>query len=478
MPTVTVPSQRRLRRAPGNGRLRAPVRLVHLGLGNFFRAHQAWYTAHVPDADAWGYAAFGGRTATAGGTAVPLAAQDGLYTLVTRGPQGDGFEVVSSVSDAHGGDDHEAWLDCFASPALSAVTLTVTEAGYRRRPGGGLDMDDRAVQADVAALRADLSAPVGTAPGRLVAGLAARLRAGGGAMSLVPCDNVPGNGAVAGVVVRELAAAVDAGLAVDLEGLVVVVSSVVDRITPRTTPADVAAVREATGVDDRVPVVTEPFHEWVLSGSFPAGRPAWEAAGATFADDVAPYEQRKLLLLNGAHSLLAYAGSLRGHRRVHDAFADETCRGWIDDWWAEATAFLAGDGPDRDERAARLVAYREEIAGRFANARLVDRLERIGADGSQKLPLRILPVLRAGRAAGRIPEGAVRVVAAWVCHLRGLGVPVDDVAAGELVAVASGPLGEAARRILAALDPALADDGELVAAVTAGAAELASRALT
>lgn len=474
---MSPPGGRRLSRSAGHGRPRAPVRLVHLGLGSFFRAHQAWYTEHAADAPGWGYAAFGGRTGRDGGIAAALAAQDGLYTVVTRAGGGDGFEVVSSVSEAHGGDDHEAWLARFASPALVAVTVTVTEAGYRRRPGGGLDGDDPGVRADVAALRRDLSAAVATAPGRLVAGLAARLRAGGGVLSLVPCDNVPGNGAVVGEVVHGLAAAVDPGLDRELETALAVVSTVVDRITPHPTPADVVAVREATGLDDRAPVVTEPFHEWVLSGPFPAGRPAWEAAGAIFTDDVTPYEQRKLLLLNGAHSLLAYGGSLRGHRRVPDALADETCRGWLDEWWAEATAHLAATWPAGGDPAASLEAYRASLAERFANTRLGDRLERIAADGSQKLPLRILPVLAGERAAGRVPAGAVRVLAAWVCHLRGFGVPVDDVRADGLVPLASGPLAGAVPRILASLDPRLGDDAELVAAVAAEAAELAGRDL-
>ena len=128
----------------------------------------------------------------------------------------------------------------------------------------------------------------------------------------MPCDNTPGNGALAERVVRDLAQLIDSGLAAWLEDSVAVVSTMVDRITPRGTPEDVAAVLRSTGFDDRCPVVSEPFHEWVLSGAFPAGRPRWQDAGATFTSDVTPYEHRKLWLLNGAHSLLAYAGSISG----------------------------------------------------------------------------------------------------------------------------------------------------------------------
>jgi fructuronate reductase len=173
-----------LSRAAGHGRAAPPVRLVHLGLGNFFRAHQCWYTEHAPDADGWGYAAFSGLGAS--DVAERLTAQDGLYTLVTRAASGDTYEVISSLSKAHAAQDHRAWLDYFRSPQLSAVTLTVTEAGYLRGPDGGLDADRAEVQADLAALRDDRTAPVRTAPARIVAGMAARRAAGAGAVALVP----------------------------------------------------------------------------------------------------------------------------------------------------------------------------------------------------------------------------------------------------------------------------------------------------
>ncbi|HEX8133145.1 MAG TPA: mannitol dehydrogenase family protein, partial [Actinomycetes bacterium] len=303
----------RLSRAAGKGRPAAPVRLVHLGLGNFYRAHQAWYTDRAPDAADWGYAAFTGRRAE---LADALNAQEGLYTLTTRAAEGDQFEVLSSITRAHAGTDHPAWLGYLASPDVRVVTVTVTEAGYVRGPGGGLDRDRPEVRADVEALRGDPTAVVGTAPARLAAGLAARRRADAGPLTLLPCDNLPGNGAVAARVVRDLAEMVDPGLLAWLEASVSTVTTMVDRITPRTTQEDLRRIAEATGLEDRAPVATEPFHEWVLSGAFPGGRPRWEDAGATFTDDIAPFEERKLWLLNGGHSLLAYAGSARGHETV------------------------------------------------------------------------------------------------------------------------------------------------------------------
>jgi fructuronate reductase len=454
-----------LSRAAGHGRPAAPVRLVHLGLGNFYRAHQAWYTDRSPDAGDWGYAAFTGRR---GELADALTAQDGLYTLITRAADGDKFEVVSSLSRAHAGADHQAWLGYLASPDVVAVTVTVTEAGYVRGADGGLDRDRPEVRADVEALHQDLAAVVRTAPARLVAGCAARHRADGGPLTLVPCDNLPGNGAVVARVVHDLAELVDPDLADWITGSVSYVTTMVDRITPRTTPEDSQTVQQATGLDDRCPVATEPFSEWVLSGEFRGGRPGWEDAGATITDDIEPYEHRKLWLLNGGHSLLAYAGSALGHQTVADAVADETCRAWLEEWWSEASRHLPLPEPD-------LAAYRTALLDRFANPRMHHRLDQIAADGSQKLPVRILPTLRRERAADRLPQGAARALAAWMCHLRGVGAPVTDARAPQVVPLAAGPLPEAVPRVLAALDPALADDDDLVAAVLARAEQLGQR---
>jgi fructuronate reductase len=458
------PAGGELSRTAGQGRPAAPVRLVHLGLGNFYRAHQTWYTDRAPDAGDWGYAAFTGRRAE---LADALNAQDGLYTLITRAADGDRCEVLSSISRAHAGADHEAWLGYLASPQVRAVTITVTEAGYVRGPEGGLDRDRDQVKGDVEALRKDLGAVVRTAPARLVAGCAARRQGDGGPLTVVSCDNLPGNGAVVARVVRDLAELVDPGLADWIAGSVSYVTTMVDRITPRTTPEDVRTVLEATGLYDSSPVGTEPFSEWVLSGPFPGGRPGWDAAGATITDDIEPYEHRKLWLLNGGHSLLAYAGSILGHQTVADTVADETCRGWLEEWWSEASRYLSL--PEAD-----VAAYRGALLDRFANPRMHHRLAQIAVDGSQKLPVRILPTLHRERAAGRLPSGAVRVLAAWVCHLRGAGAPVSDARADQVVPLADGPLPQAVPRVLGALDPALADDGELVTAVVAHAERLGS----
>ena len=434
-----------------------PVRMVHLGLGNFLRAHQAWYTANARDAADWGIAAFTGRRPD---TADDLRPQDGLYTLITRGADGDTFSVVGALAAVHPAGDHEAYLDYLRRAEVVVVTITVTEAGYLRGPDGRLDQDRAVVGNDVAALRQDASAPVTSLPGKLVAGLLARRAAGSGAITLLSCDNLPHNGQVTRSVVVDLARAVDDTLLDWIDDHVDFATSMVDRITPATTDDDREVVAAAQGYDDASPVPTEPFSEWVVSGSFPGGRPAWQDADAQIVDDVIPYEQRKLWLLNGSHSLLAYAGSVRGHASVDQAIADPACREWVESFWNEASPYLTLP-------AESVADYREALIERYTNPRIGYQLSQIATDGSVKLPVRILPTLVAEREAGRLPVGCATAVAAWVLHLRGHGAPVKDEGAGPAQAAAGvEDLAAAAAGVLDTLKAGLADDAELVRLVT------------
>jgi fructuronate reductase len=432
---VTGSPAHRLSRAAGDGAPAAPVRIVHLGLGNFFRAHQAFYTAAAPDAAQWGIAAFTGHSSA---LADALTAQDGLFTLITRGPETDTAQVIGSISRAHPGTDQAAWLAALADPALAVVTLTVTEAGYQRR-------------SDVAT--------------RLVAGLAARRTGGGGPLAVVSCDNLSDNGArTADAVADQMGDRAD-GLAAWIADNVSFVTTMVDRITPAPTDVDGRVAGELTGRVDAVPVVTEPFREWVLSGEFPAGRPAWDEVGAQFVDGIGPYEQRKLRLLNGGHSLLAYAGSARGHATVADAVADPVCRRWLDDWFDEAAPGLALP-------AAEIAGYRRALIVRFSNPRIRHLLAQIAADGSQKLPIRVLPTVASIRASGALPTAGLRIIAAWINHLRGAGAPVNDVAAEVVIGRARGPLTDAVPAIVDYLDAGLAHDPVVVQAVLGQCHEL------
>ncbi|MEI2776253.1 MAG: mannitol dehydrogenase family protein [Tetrasphaera sp.] len=424
-----------------DGRPAAPVRSVHLGLGNFFRAHQCWFTEHAPDAADWGIAAF---TGMALGPAQDIADQDGVYTLVVQAADGDVPETISSLTEVHGSDELDAWRRVFELPDLAFVSTTVTEAGYRRSADGGLDQSDPEVVADIAKLRADgLGAEVTTAPGKLILALMVRREKGFGGFTVLPCDNVPDNGEMAERVLTEMAQAVDSGLSGWIAENITFVTTMVDRITPRATDADLDALR-ARGIDDPAAVVTEPYLEWVLSGEFRAGRPRWEEVGARFVADIVPWEHRKLWLLNGSHSLMAYAAPIRGHATVADAITDPVVRGWVEEWWDEACRHLPL--PE-----AELTAYRQALVERFANPRIRHLLAQIAADGSQKVPIRIVPTAQGELAAGRPATGALRAIAAWVLHLSGKGAPVTDAQGAAYVELAAQPLERAIPAILATL---------------------------
>jgi fructuronate reductase len=443
---------RRLTRSAAGLRPSAPIRIVHLGLGQFFRAHQAFYTDRAPDAAEWGIAAFGGRSAR---LAHLLGEQDGAYTLVTRDADDDRCALVGSVARAHPASDHEQWLSYFASAELACVTITVTEHSYLSRPAGGLDRSAEHVQSDIAALRADVRNQVRTVPARLVAGLAARRTAGVAPLTVLPCDNLPGNGEVVRQVVVEMAALIDAALAGWIEETTSFASSMVDRITPPTTPADIELVEVATGWRDECPVVTEPFSEWVIAGEFPAGRPSWDHVGVTLTDDIGPHEQRKLWLLNGAHSLLAYTGLSRGHRTVAEAVADPVCADWMHRWWREAIPYLAESGVD-------LLAYCDQLTTRFANPRIGYPLAQVAADGSAKLPARILALVRRERSVGRLPAAALTTIAAWIAHVQHEGAAVADPRQAALARIVAGPDRDVVARILDLIAPDLAEDDAVV----------------
>ena len=392
----------------------APVRIVHLGLGNFHRAHQAWYTHRAPDAEQWGIAAFTGRRPD---MARALAPQDGLFTLITRDSDGDTFEVVRSIVAVHAADEHEAFIGYVADPQVAIVTMTVTEHGYLRNEAGGLDTTREEITADAAAI--ETGDPVGTLPGRLLAGLLARQAADAGPITILSCDNLPDNGAVTRRVVTDLARAAAPQSLEWIEANVDFATSMVDRITPATTEQDTETVAQQQGYLDVSPVPTEPFSEWVVSGRFPAGRPAWEDAGVQLVDDVASHERRKLWLLNGSHSMLAYTAPLLGHQTIDEAIDDPRCLEWVNTFWDEAQRHL-------DLEEAQVGQYRDDLLLRYANTGVRHHLAQIAGDGSQKLPVRTLPTLLAEREADRLPVGSATTIAGWVLHLRGHGAPIGD----------------------------------------------------
>ena len=447
------------------------ITAVHLGLGAFHRAHQLWATEAAnrrrladgaTEAALDGYASFTGRRPD---VAEVLGKQDGLFHLLVRHPDHDEAEQIRCLVDAHDGADVARFLDLVGNPDVSVITLTITEAGYRRRSDGSLDTASPDVATDISALRTGDECAVRTAPGRLLAAIRARAAVGLRPLALVSCDNLIDNGSTLARVVADLADAVGG----DNAALVTATSFVhtmVDRITPHTTDVERADVSKLTGLADADPVACEPFTEWILAGEFPSGRPAWELGGARFTDDVKPFEQRKLWMLNATHSLLAYVGGLRGHETVDQAMADEVCAALVTSWWEDAEAQI-------DLPASETATYAKDLLARYSNTSVQHRLAQIAGDGSQKLPIRIAPVLVATRVAGGRGTAGITTLAAYLLHLRGSGVPVNDIAAEALQEAAAGDLHEAAGRVLALLDDRLTD-GDLVADVAASAIGLDS----
>ena len=432
------------------------VRIVHLGLGAFFRAHQAWYTSEVDPEGAWGISAYTGRSPRA---AEELSAQDCLYTLVVRGAEGDHAEVMSVISEAHAAGNLEALCNDLRSPDVSLVTLTVTEAGYGTDAKGALDRANDAVKADLKALEEYAAGTAGegesdvhlpqleTALARLVLGLDARRRSGAGAITIVPCDNLPGNGPLTRGVIDEYAACLGAEAATWIKDNVSVTSTSIDRITPKATDADRATAKELTGFEDASPVVTEPFASWIIEGEFVSERPEWEKAGAIFTDDLEPYENRKLWLLNGAHTLLANAAVNRGYETVAEAIGDSEVRAEVEALWDEASRYL----PDFVEASA----YREALLERFENPHIKHLLSQIGNDSLAKLRIRILPIALKELEAGRGAKGAVPAIAGWIRRQRdGVASPDAQQSAIDEAKAKTGD-GGVERALLALLEPEL-----------------------
>ncbi len=228
---------------------------------------------------------------------------------------------------------------------------------------------------------------------------------------------MPNNGLMVSRGVAALARILDPTLVPWIESNISFVSTSVDRITPRTTDHDLQTVRELTGWEDGAVVVAEPFSDWVMAGEFPAGRPNWEAAGARFVEEIEPFEQRKLWLLNGAHTLLAFAGTARGHTTIADAIRDPQCRGWVDQFWDEAATHLPP--------FLQVDEYRSALVARFENYRIRHELEQIAIEGTSKLRYRVVPVALAERQAGRSAEACAIPIASWIALLLSGGRPAD-----------------------------------------------------
>ncbi|MCC7039126.1 MAG: mannitol dehydrogenase family protein [Burkholderiales bacterium] len=406
------------------------VGIIHLGLGAFHRAHQAVYTDDVLAADPrWGICGVSLKTPRA---IDPIAAQDGLYTLLTRTTEGVDARVIGSVRETiFAGAARAALIARFADPRIAIVSSTVTEKGYCHDPAtGALDF----AHPDIAHDLTHPGAPV-SAVGIVVAGLAARRAAGAGALTFICCDNLPHNGRMVEGLVQAYARRHDRALARWIGENVAFPSTMVDRIVPATTDADIAEAARELAVADAAPVTAEPFGQWVIEDRFLAARPAWERAGAQFVGDVAPFELMKLRLLNGSHSTLAYLGFLMGHDFVWQASSDPLLARFVQRQMHEEIV------PTLERPAGTdLAAYCDELMTRFRNTALPHRTRQIAMDGSQKLPQRLLGAVR-DRLAAKAPLVHLPLaVAGWIRYAsgtdgRGERIEVQDPLAATFAAI-------------------------------------------
>jgi mannitol 2-dehydrogenase len=373
---------------PGYDRAALVPRILHLGVGGFHRAHLALYVHELAGRGGdWGIRGLG-RLAGDRAMADALGAQDHLYTLVERDSEGSQPQVVGSIVDyALTAGDDAAFAARIADPGVTIFSMTITEGGYAG------DRPNPTIEA-------------------IADGLDARRTAGGAPLTILSCDNLPGNGRVAREAISAVCAARGGGLAGWVERSCTFPNSMVDRITPQTTDADRAWLRDEIGIDDAWPVVAEPFRQWVIEDDFAAGRPPFEDVGVLFATDVHEWELYKLRMLNATHSCMAYLSALAGIVYVDEAMAAPGVRPFLErflDGEVIPTLTQIAGHPPRD--------YARTVLARCENTGVRDQIARLCIDGTAKFPSFLVPTVETQLARGGPVSCAALALAAWSRYL-------------------------------------------------------------
>jgi mannitol 2-dehydrogenase len=372
---------------PAYDRARLQPRIVHVGVGGFHRAHLAVYVHQLASAGVdWGIVGLG-LLAKDADMAGALRAQDHLYTLIEKGTGEPAAQIIGSITGfvyAPSGHDSAA-SELIAARRTSILSLTITESGYAE---GSTTFD------------------------RIAAALALRRDRTTGPLTILSCDNLPGNGHVARTATLSAAARLDAALPAWVEEHCTFPNSMVDRITPTTSDEDRRWLRDSAGIIDRWPVVAEPFMQWVIEDDFAGGRPSWEQAGAVITDRIQDWESYKLRMLNAGHSCIAYLSALAGITFVHEAMAVPPVRAFLDGLLRhEAMPTLVEiPGHPRAEYAA-------SVLERFANAGVRDQIARVCLDGSVKFPAYLIPTIERQLETGAPIERSAIALAGWARYL-------------------------------------------------------------
>ena len=393
---------------PSYDRSQLKPRIVHLGIGAFHRAHQAYYTEELLNLEGgdWGIVGCSLRSPT---VKEQLEPQDGLYTLFVKGEQSSA-QVIGAVQRVLvGPEDPSAVVDAIANESVKIVSLTVTEKGYCHNPATGeLNFDHPDIVHDLF----NLDKPK-TAVGFIVAGLKKRHETGLPPISILSCDNLPDNGQVVKRVVCDFAERVSISLASWVKNEVNFPGTMIDRIVPATTENDIHELAQNAGYEDKAMVCAEPFSQWVIEDNFSNDRPAWEKVGATFVKDVAAYETMKLRLLNGSHSLLAYVGYLSGYETIYNCMQDDELVELTQAFMHTASKSL------KMPEGFSVLDYQQQLIDRFSNPGLLHRTWQIAMDGSQKVPQRWLNTMRDLLAADESVDIFCLALAAWMRYCLG-----------------------------------------------------------
>lgn len=403
--------------------------IAHIGVGGFHRAHLATYVDDLARSGEVDWSITGiGLLPHDHNIAAALTAQDGLYSLITRSASASDVRVIGSIVDfIHADGSAEAdrrVMETLASPQTRIVSLTITEGSYPVTDAGVYDPNAP-------------SAGTRGAFGVIVEALRRRRADGIAPFTVLSCDNIVGNGDVARLSTLGTAAA-DPDLAKWIEEEGAFPNSMVDRITPVTTPADIEWLKTERGIIDQWPVVTEPFLQWVLEDVFACGRPPFENVGVLVTDDVEPYEILKLRMLNAGHSMLAYVAALLDVEHVHTAMSDPQLSEFFLAFVNREVIPVLPDAAGIDP-----VEYRDTLVERFSNPAIGDQISRLCLDGSSKFPKFLLPTIRLQLAAGGSVDLSALALAGWCRYLQGVSdsgaaiEPSFDPILDELVAAAS-----------------------------------------
>ncbi|MFI3239598.1 MAG: mannitol dehydrogenase family protein [Bacteroidales bacterium] len=387
--------------------------ILHFGVGNFHRAHLESYTNQLlADASQAGWGICGAMLMPQDEKLYnTLKGQENIYSLTVCGRDGvNHIEWIGSLVELlWSGDDSEAIINKIADKNIRIITLTITEGGYNTdKSSGEFIMDNEAIQHD-------LNNPLKptTVFGFVAEGLRRRKNAGVGAITILSCDNLQHNGDVTAKVFTAFIKAQDAELAEWVKDNVTFPNSMVDRITPATTAADIERINATLDVEDNAPVYCEDYIQWVVEDTFIAGRPAWETVGVEFTDDVAPYENMKLSLLNASHTLLSYPSMLSGYRKVDAAMADATIVKFVREFMdTDVTQYVPA--PTNTD----LELYKKTLIERFANSAVSDQVARLCGDGASKFPVYVMPIASKMIANGDDMLRVAYLIAAYRHYLK------------------------------------------------------------